>query len=76
MDLEKLERKLRGNGGLGALADSPEGKALAAQFDEASLRTAAERGDTAALQDVLRRVLSTPEGRALAEKVQKAVGKP
>ena len=76
MDLEKLERKLRGNNGLGALADSPEGKKLASQFDEAALRDAAKKGDASALQDILRRVLSTPEGKALAEKVQKAVGKP
>ena len=76
MDLEKLERKLREDKGLGALANSPEGKALASQLDEAALRSAAKQGDTAALQDILRRVLSTPEGKALAEKVQKAVGKP
>ena len=71
-----MERKLRENGALSALADSPEGKALAAQFDERALRTAAKQGDTAALQDALRRLLSTPEGKALAEKVQKSVGKP
>ena len=76
MDLDQLERKLKGSGGLGALADTQEGKTLAARFDERELRAAAKQGDTAALQDILRRVLSTPEGRALAEKVQKAVGKP
>ena len=76
MDLEKMERKLRENGGLGALARSPEGKALASQFDEAELRAAAKQGDTAALQEILRRVLATPEGKTLAEKVQKAVKKP
>ena len=76
MELEKLEKQLRGNESLSALADSPEGKALAARFDEGTLRDAAKRGDTAALQNILRRVLATPEGKALAEKVQKAVGKP
>ena len=76
MDLEKLERKIRENEGLGALARSPEGKALASQFDESALRAAAKKGDTAALQEILRRLLSTPEGKALAEKVQKAVEKP
>lgn len=76
MDLEQLERKLKEKEGLGALASSPEGKALAAQFDENALRTAATQGDTAALQDILRRVLSTPEGKTLAEKVRKAVNKP
>lgn len=76
MELEKLEQKLKGNNSLGALANSPEGKALASRFDESALRDAAKKGDTAALQEILRRVLSTPEGKALAEKVQKAVGKP
>ena len=61
---------------LGELADAPESRALGARFDEAELREAARQGDTAAMQDILRRVLSTPEGRALAEKVHRAVGKP
>ena len=73
MDLEKLERQLRGNGALGALARSPEGRTLASKLDADALRAAAQQGDTAALQDALLRVLSTPEGKALAEKVQKAV---
>ena len=76
MDLDQLERKLKGNGALGALAGSRGGKAVAARLDEAALRAAAKQGDTAALQEMLRSVLSTPEGEALAEKVQKAVGKP
>ena len=62
------------SGDLKALADSPEGKALAAGLDEAALKKAAAEGDAAALGDILRRVLSTPEGRALAEKVEKAAG--
>ena len=76
MDLEKLEREMRGKAELKAAAASPEGRALAAQLDEKALRDAARRGDAAALGDILQRVLSTPEGKALAEKVQKAVGKP
>ena len=76
MDLNQLERKLKENRGLGALAQSPEGKALASQFDENALRAAAKQGDTAALQEILQRVLSTPEGKTLAEKVRKAVEKP
>lgn len=75
MDFEKLERELKGKSGLNALAKTPEGRAIASQLDDDALRTAAKNGDTAALQDALRRVLSTPEGKALAEKVQKAVGK-
>lgn len=74
MDLEKLEKELRGQSELKALADTPEGRALSARLDGDALRSAAKKGDSATLQDILQRVLSTPEGRALAAKVQKAVG--
>ena len=74
MKFEEMEKALRGRRDLKALADSPEGKALAAGLDEAALKKAAAEGDADALGDALRRVLSTPEGRALAEKVQKAAG--
>ncbi len=75
MDFEKLEREMRATRELGAVADSPEGRRLAAQLDSEALSTAAKRGDTEALKAMLTQALSTPEGRALAEKVQKAVGK-
>ena len=76
MDLDKLEQKLRENGALGALASSPEGKALGSRLDENALRAAVRQGDADALQEILRGVLATPEGKALAEKVKKAAGKP
>ncbi len=76
MDLEQAERKLRENSALSALMKAPEGRALRAQFDEKALRAAVRQGDTAALQETLQRLLSTPEGRALAEKVRKAVDQP
>ena len=65
MDLDRLERKLKAGGGLGELANTPESRALGAQFDASELRDAAAKGDAAALQDILRRILSTSEGRAL-----------
>ena len=76
MDLDQLEKELRGRKELCSLAASREGKALASRVDERALRTALQEGDNAALQNILRSVLSTPEGRALAEKVQKAAGEP
>lgn len=76
MDLEKLEREVRARKELRSLAASQEGKVLAAQIDERALRDAVQNGDSAALQALVRRVLATPEGRALAEKVQKAAEKP
>ena len=75
MNLEKLEREAREQRQLRARADTPEGRTLAKQFDENELKRAAAQGDATALQDVLRRVLSTPEGQTLAEKVYRAVGK-
>ena len=77
MDFKKMEQELSGSAksGLNAAAESPEGKAVAAKLDDAALRDAAKRGDTAALKSILAEVLSSPEGKALADKVQKAVGK-
>lgn len=75
MDFEKLEREMRATKDLGAVADSPEGRRLAEKLDGAALSDAAKRGDTDALKAILSQVLSTPEGKALAERVQKAVGK-
>lgn len=73
MDMDKLERTLREKKELAAAAESPEGKRLAAQIDDKALRDAAKRGDTGALKQILQQVLSTPEGKQLAEKVKKAV---
>lgn len=76
MEFDKVEKALRGREDLSALAETPEGRALSARLDDGALREAVRQGDGAALQDILQRVLSTPEGKALAEKVRKAVGKP
>ena len=75
MDFDKLSRSLRERSDLSAAADSAEAKAVASRLDDAALRDAAKRGDTAALKNILAGVLSSPEGKALAERVQKAVGK-
>jgi len=75
MDFNQMERALRGKkGDLGAVMESPEGKRLAEQIDSTALQEAVKRGDTAAMQKMLAQILSTPEGRALAARVQKAVG--
>ena len=72
---EQFERELRGNGALRAAANSPEGQRLAERLDGNALQAAMAKGDTEALRSMLAQVLSTPEGRALAEQVQKAVKK-
>ena len=75
MDLERLAREARSSETLKAAAESPEGKRLAKQLDEAKLRDAMQRGDAAALKKLLAAALATPEGKSLAEQVQKAVRK-
>ena len=75
MDLEKLAREMRSRSDLNAAAESAEGRAVAEMLDDGALRDAAKRGDTAALKSMLAGVLSSPEGKALAARVQKAVGK-
>ena len=41
--------------------------------DQDKLERAAKSGDTAALKDILSQVLSTDEGKRLAEKLKKAM---
>ena len=54
-----------------ALADSAEGKALSEKLDPAEVERAARSGDAEAIKKLIGSVLSTPEGRSLAEKLSK-----
>lgn len=76
MDFAELKRALEQQSALREAASSREGQALAKQLDAAALERAVKSGDTAAMREALRGVLATAEGRALAERVQKAVKKP
>lgn len=75
-DLERLGEEL-GRSGKGerlkSLADTAEGKAVSRMVDQEKLERAAKSGDTAALKDILSQVLSTDEGKRLAEKLKKAM---
>ena len=53
------------------IAESEDGQKLGRMVDAADIERAAKTGDSAALQDMLRRVLSTDEGKRLAENVRK-----
>jgi len=71
-DLQQLgARLLQGKNGeaLRALADSPEAKRLGAALDGAETAAALRAGDEEALAALLRGVLATAEGKALAEKL-------
>lgn len=75
-ELEKLGRELEKSGKrdeLKRLADSDDGRAVSRLVDADKVGKAAKSGDMAALQDILRGVLSTDEGRRLAESLQKAM---
>ena len=75
-DLETLGAELNKSGKgekLKSIADSAEGKAISRMVDSARVEQAAKSGDTAALRDILSQVLSTDEGKRLAEKLKKAM---
>lgn len=75
-DLERLGEELSRSGKgerLKSLADTAEGKAVSRMVDQEKLEQAAKSGDTAALKDILSQVLSTDEGKRLAEKLKKAM---
>ena len=77
-DLEKLAKELgRGEKGeaLRRLGASADGKALESAVDGAALEKALAGGDAAALKRMLGALLSTPEGRRLAEDVGKIMGR-
>lgn len=57
------------------LAESPEGQKLAGMIDPAQIEQAARSGDSEALRQMLSSVLSTQEGRRLAESVRKMMEK-
>ena len=72
MDTEKLARELERDGkgeALRQLGSSPAGQRLGNMIDGAALRKAFESGNAAALRKMLGELLSTPEGKALAEDV-------
>ncbi len=76
-DLEKLAQELRRSGktdGIRALADSADGRRLGQMIDGGAVEQAVRQGDSAALQQILRGVLSTEEGRRLAEDLRKIMG--
>lgn len=75
-DLERLGEELSRSGKgerLKSLADTAEGKAVSRMVDQEKLERAAKSGDTTALKDILSQVLSTDEGKRLAEKLKKAM---
>ena len=76
LDLERVNAEIEKSGKkdrLKSLADSAEGRAVSRMLDPATVEKAAKSGDTAALQSILSDVLSTDEGKRLAERLKKAM---
>ena len=73
MDFAELKRELESKKALKAAAQSEAGQKLLQQVDSAEVERAAKSGDAAALKSILSRVLSTPEGKELAQQVQEAM---
>ena len=73
MDFAQLKKALENKDALKAATQSAEGQKLMRQIDPAALEQAAKHGDTAQLKAILSQVLSSPEGKSLAQKVERAV---
>ena len=76
LDLERVNAEIEKSGKkdrLKSLADSAEWRAVSRMLDPAAVEKAAKSGDTAALQSILSDVLSTDEGKRLAERLKKAM---
>ena len=74
MDMEKLGAELlsgRQGGAIRDMANLPEAKKLGAAIDPAAAERAVRSGDAAQLKALLTQILSTNEGKALAEKLSR-----
>lgn len=75
MDLSEMKRMAESSGALREVSESAEARKLLREIDGESIESALKRGDTAALGAAFQKLLSTPEGKTLADRVQKAVGR-
>lgn len=76
MNLEQIGRELQKSGKaekLRALADSEESRRICELVDQAAVERAAASGDEAALRGILRQILSTDEGKKLAQKLSETM---
>ena len=77
-ELEKMAQELRRRGkteGIRALADSADGRKLGSMIVGDAAQRALRSGDSAALQQLLRGVLGTDEGRRLVTELQSLMEK-
>jgi hypothetical protein len=75
-DLESVGKELDRLGKtqkLKSIANSPDGQRISQMLDAKAVEKAAKSGDTDALRGILGQVLSTDEGRRLAESLKKVM---
>ena len=75
-EIEEFAKKLQNSpqaGGIKTAANSAEARRVMSSLDAAAVERAAKNGDAAALKGILSQVLSTPDGQALAKKIQEAM---
>lgn len=78
-DLKTLGKSLlSGKNGpaLRALAESEDAKRLSGKMDAVSAEKALRSGDPGEMRALLQKLLATPEGKNLAEKIDRLGGKP
>ena len=76
MDIEKITGELERSGKadkLRELAYSEDCRALGAMLDAATVAKAVASGDSSAIGGILRQVLSTEEGKRVAQKINEAM---
>ncbi len=77
MNLEELGRRLQQSGKadkIKQIAQSEEGAKLSSLVDAKAIEAAAKSGDDKALRDMLSKILSTEDGKKLAENIRKIMG--
>ena len=74
MNLEELGRRLQQSGKadkIKQIAQSETGEKLSSLVDAKAIEAAAKSGDDKALRDMLSNILSTEDGKKLAENIRK-----
>ena len=75
-NFESLSRELERRGKteeIKKIAQSSDGQRISGMIDPQAVEKAARGGDTESLKNMLGRILETPEGKRLAEKLKKAM---
>ncbi|MBQ4651726.1 MAG: hypothetical protein IJB78_03305 [Oscillospiraceae bacterium] len=73
-NFENIGRELERRGktdGIRKIAESADGQSLSRMIDASAVEQAAKSGDTEALKNMVTKVLSTDEGKRLAESLRR-----